>query len=235
MPDALDLPASLDRRSNSERAIEAMRGEVVDNDAIEIGQLYERSNSSLGDAVLARLECGTRLAEKKAKIGHGNWIPWLKANAGVLGFDSERTAQMLMKAATNTKSTSHLDEPGMVRLSRQMWGNVRAKARPTQAKRNNQLSNDESSHEEYEEPGIEDEIDSEDPENYRTAFLMRADQAIRFAVYSGPITQDLIAAAHQVVRAWSTLAQKMEKSNEQTANQTVPAPRLQVQGVGRRG
>jgi hypothetical protein len=47
----------------------------------------------------------------------------------------------------------------------------------------------------YTEPGIEDEIDGENPENYRTAFLLRVDQARRFAAYSGPVTKELIAAA----------------------------------------
>jgi hypothetical protein len=30
---------------------------------------------------------------------HGAWLPWLAANADVLGFDSPLTAQRLMKAA----------------------------------------------------------------------------------------------------------------------------------------
>jgi hypothetical protein len=34
---------------------------------------------------------------------------------------------------------------------------------------------------------IEDEVD---PENYRTAFLLRADQAVRFASYFGPCLPD---------------------------------------------
>lgn len=60
------------------------------------------------------------------------------------------------------------------------------------------------------EPGIEDDI--EDPANYRTAFLLRVDQAGRFAAYSGPITKELVAAARQVAAKWSNLAQKMEDS-----------------------
>jgi hypothetical protein len=63
---------------------------------------------------------------------------------------------------------------------------------------------------EYAEPGVEDEIDAEDPENYRTAYLLRVDQAIRFASYSGPITKEIVASARQVARAWSKLAQKLE-------------------------
>jgi len=57
------------------------------------------------------------------------------------------------------------------------------------------------------EPSIEDEID---PENYRTAFLLRAQQAVRFAVYSGPVTKESIAAARAVAAAWDTLARNLE-------------------------
>ena len=53
------------------------------------------------------------------------------------------------------------------------------------------------------EPGIEDEIDAEDPENFRTAYFLRVEQAIRFAAYSkGPISKDLAVAAHRVAAAW---------------------------------
>ena len=86
---------------------ETTGGEIVDTDAIVIGELYERSNSSLAEAVVARLECGRRLAEKKDSMQHGVWLPWLQENAGVLGFDSRLTASRLIKAAkANPTSTS---------------------------------------------------------------------------------------------------------------------------------
>ena len=60
---------------------------------------------------------------------------------------------------------------------------------------------------------IEDEIDGEDPENYRTAFLLRAEQAIRFASYSrGTVTKEISRTARAVAKAWATLATKLEKS-----------------------
>jgi hypothetical protein len=63
-------------------------------------------------------------------------------------------------------------------------------------------------------PGIEDEIDGEDPENYRTAFWLRVDAAIRFASYSkGSVDKELIAAAHRVADAWTKLATKMENQD----------------------
>ena len=104
--------------------------DIVDGDAIAIGDLYARSRASFIESVIESvetlIECGRRLTEKKASpsIAHGEWLPWLEANAGVLGFAEARTAQRLMKAAkANASSTSYLDGPTALKLSRQMWGN----------------------------------------------------------------------------------------------------------------
>jgi len=52
------------------------------------------------------------------------------------------------------------------------------------------------------DPGIEDEIDGEDPENYRTAFLLRVDQAIRFAGRVVDASDGLRSAfAHRTIAA----------------------------------
>jgi hypothetical protein len=40
----------------------------------------------------------------------------------------------------------------------------------------------------------------------RTAYLLRVDQAIRLAAYSGPVTEEIVAAARQVAAAWTELA-----------------------------
>jgi phage N-6-adenine-methyltransferase len=69
------------------------------------------------------IEAGQRLAAKKNSLQHGEWLPWLAANADTLGFDSPRTAQLLMRGAEKAKSTSHLDGETAVRLSREIWGN----------------------------------------------------------------------------------------------------------------
>lgn len=102
---------------------DAKTGEIVDNAAVEIGRLYERARTSIVDSVRYQIECGRRLAEKKASLNHGEWLPWLEANAGVLGFTSDRTARMLMQAAgTNRKPASDLDEDSAVQISRKVWG-----------------------------------------------------------------------------------------------------------------
>jgi len=99
-----------------------MQSDIVDGDAIAIGDLYERSKVSFLDSVNAGLECGQRLAEKKASLAHGEWTPWLEANAGV-GVPAILTAQRLMKAAkANTSPATHLDVAEALKLSREMWG-----------------------------------------------------------------------------------------------------------------
>jgi hypothetical protein len=60
-----------------------------------------------------------------------------------------------------------------------------------------------------EEPGIEDEID---PENYCKAFLIRADQAALFAVYSGEVSQEVIEAAEAAASAWQNLVGQLRRA-----------------------
>lgn len=104
--------------------VAAMQGEIVDGDAVEIGALYEKARSSIVESVRYQIECGQRLADKKASLAHGEWLAWLKANAGVLGFETRRTAAMLMAAArtSNEKPASHLAPNEAVQISRQTWG-----------------------------------------------------------------------------------------------------------------
>lgn len=95
----------------------------ADKDAAEIGDLCRKARGSLIDSVRFAIACGQRLTAKKASLPHGAWLPWLKANAEVLGFDSRRTASRLIALAENGASTSHLDEVGALTISRQLWGN----------------------------------------------------------------------------------------------------------------
>ena len=96
--------------------------EIVDAEAVRIGQLYVRARSSIVVSVKYLMECGRSLANKKQTLGHGQWLPWLLANEGTLGF-GERTARMLM-AASNRQLTSDLDEAGATEISREIWGNA---------------------------------------------------------------------------------------------------------------
>ena len=81
--------------------------DIVDADAIAIGELYESGNSSIVDAVLEHLACGALLTEKKATMAHGEWEGWLTYNAVTLRFGS-RTAQKWMRA--NDALAHHLGE-----------------------------------------------------------------------------------------------------------------------------
>ena len=98
-------------------------GEIVDNDAIDIGELYQKAGHSLVDSVKHSVECGQRLTAKKVTMKHGQWLSWLEANAGVLGFSSRKTAAKLMKAGANVTSTRHLEADEAAQISRQTWGN----------------------------------------------------------------------------------------------------------------
>ena len=94
----------------------------ADQDAAEIGHLYQQARGSLIASVRFAIACGERLAAKKASLPHGGWLPWLRDNADVLGFDSRRTATRLMALAANETLASHLDEAGALAISRQLWG-----------------------------------------------------------------------------------------------------------------
>lgn len=69
------------------------------------------------------------LAEVKATLVHGAWMPWLRANAGVLNFTSRFTAAKLMKFASNVPSTAHIEmlEISELRaLDSQLWNNKKS-------------------------------------------------------------------------------------------------------------
>jgi ParB family chromosome partitioning protein len=97
-------------------------GEIVDGDAVEIGDLYERAKSDVVGGVLHLAECGRKLAAKQAAVGHGKWISWLSSNAGILGFDTPRTAQRLIKLAANATLASPLEIEGAAQLLKLTWG-----------------------------------------------------------------------------------------------------------------
>jgi hypothetical protein len=94
-----------------------------DPDAAEIGELYARARGSMADAVRHAITCGEKLIAKKKNFAHGHWLQWLQANAEVLGF-GERTARMLMKAASNRQLASDLDNATALAISRKVWGHA---------------------------------------------------------------------------------------------------------------
>jgi len=106
--------------------VPALAAEILppqDSDAAQIGDLYRKGKSSMVDSVRYLVEAGQRLIAKKGSLRHGEWLSWLTANADALGFDTPRTAQLLMRGAEKAKSTSHLDESAARQLNRELWGN----------------------------------------------------------------------------------------------------------------
>ena len=95
----------------------------ADAEAVAIGTMYADAKDSMVESVRLLLECGDRLRRMKESLGHGNWLPWLAENEPILGF-GERTAQLLMLGAVNTKPASDLSERDAVQVSRQIWGHT---------------------------------------------------------------------------------------------------------------
>jgi N6-adenosine-specific RNA methylase IME4 len=91
--------------------------------ATEIGDLYRRARASVVDSVRYLLEAGTRLTKQKADLPHGQWLPWLAANADVLGFESRFTAAKLMKAAKCVAGGT-FDEEQALEVCRKIWGHT---------------------------------------------------------------------------------------------------------------
>jgi hypothetical protein len=57
---------------------------------------------------------------------------------------------------------------------------------------------------------LDEDIEVEiDPESRRSAFFLRADQAVRLAMYSGRTDPEIVEAAREAAKAWTTLADKL--------------------------
>jgi hypothetical protein len=58
----------------------------------------------------------------------------------------------------------------------------------------------------------DDELDADEIDGDEPSFLIRAEQAIKLAVYTGPVNKELVAAARAAADAWRKLVQTLEKS-----------------------
>ena len=73
--------------------------------AAKIGRLYRRGIEDW-------LEAGRLLKIQRDALDHGQWLPWLRDNEGVLGFGvraAQRLIQVANDAASNTQSTAYSD------------------------------------------------------------------------------------------------------------------------------
>src|SRR5689334_8802890 len=67
----------------------------------EINEAHDAFESTARRAVVHFVDCGTKLLDVKARLGHGNFTDWMKAN---LSFGI-RTAQRYMQAAERSRLT----------------------------------------------------------------------------------------------------------------------------------
>ena len=71
------------------------------------------------------IEVGKQLKAKKDTLGHRRWLPWLEANADVLGF-GDRTAAAATEA-TKFDAGVEYGETEAKRISREIWGHAARK------------------------------------------------------------------------------------------------------------
>jgi hypothetical protein len=97
-----------------------------DQDAQEIGELYRNARQAGVASAEYNLQAGQRLTEKKNSLRHGLWLPWLERNAEVLGFDTPRTAERLMKAAAKCDASVEFDHTKATKFNRSIWHQPKA-------------------------------------------------------------------------------------------------------------
>jgi hypothetical protein len=98
------------------------RAMALDQDAVHIGSLYREARKSAVESARQLIEAGRRLAEKRKSLAHGEWLPWLAANAEVLGFQDRSTASRLMAAAKKWCAGAPSDEAEALEVGRAVWG-----------------------------------------------------------------------------------------------------------------
>lgn len=94
-----------------------------DSDAVKIGELYAKARRSVTDSLRFAIEAGRELRIKKASMSRGEWLPWLKANADALGFETRITSARLMKLAEECIVDDTFDEAQAAKWMSWLWGN----------------------------------------------------------------------------------------------------------------
>ena len=72
--------------------------------AREINAAHEAAQAAATTAIEHAIACGKALIKAKAKVGHGNWLPWLEKNCKALISRSQRTAQVYIQLAKRVDS-----------------------------------------------------------------------------------------------------------------------------------
>jgi hypothetical protein len=143
------------------------------------------------------IAAGKYLVELKERKPAGiTWETFLNDNGMKIG---RRRADELIQIADGRTTVDTIKER-----------NNQAKSKHRLAFRNAKGNSRSLTVTESEEDEVEDIERDIDPENYATAFLLRADQARAFAAYSGPINHEIVEAARAAAASWNELVQKLE-------------------------
>jgi hypothetical protein len=92
---------------------------VTVHSAETINAEYRKSKASAVDSANRILRVGQMLTDKKAELGHGNFIPWVEANCDF----QPRAAQRMMKSYSKASSRTHLAETDALEIASKTWGN----------------------------------------------------------------------------------------------------------------
>lgn len=112
------------------------RSEIVDRDAIEIGEAYQEARRSAIDMAARLVGIGQRLIAKKAEVKAAgkNWDDWLHLNSEVLGFRPRSAYSIISTTISVSKRlnidenflrlTAEIDDDTARQIVQQAWGNV---------------------------------------------------------------------------------------------------------------
>ena len=145
-----------------------------------------------------QLRAGLLLLELRRRIQAGeagaiSWWAWYERR--FKGYISSRKyAEQLMRWARS-------EDPVAAIEAHRTKSRERGRAK---AKRLEEIS---SKDDEPEAITVEDELE---PDEYRESFLLRAADALAFAVYSGEVDEEVIAAAQRVATTWQNFTQTLK-------------------------
>ena len=78
--------------------------DATDHEAANIGLLFQRAQTPSDERVFYLREAGDRLLKKKESLGHGQWLRWLTANLGELGFGARAARTLILGAQWMTSN-----------------------------------------------------------------------------------------------------------------------------------
>lgn len=91
-----------------------MANDLVPHPLADLAAQIKAEHLAFVKGFMHALKCGDLLLEAKAKIGHGQWLTWLKDDCGGI---SERMAQRYMRAAEHRREIENLNPTSMSDLT----------------------------------------------------------------------------------------------------------------------